>query len=80
MEIKIYDICKSICCHDDIKIDDEWIALGWLNSYDMMELISTLEDTFCITFSIDEITETNNFSTIRNIIAIVKNKLKRLHV
>ena len=75
MENEIHNFCIKVCCKE-VGMQDELIVSGLLNSYDLMELISILHERFSIEFSIEEITETNNFSTVDNLIKIVKNKIQ----
>ena len=52
MENEIHNFCIKVCCKE-VGMQDELIVSGLLNSYDLMELISILEERFSIEFSID---------------------------
>lgn len=74
MERSIYEMCKEICCRD-ILLEEELIESGYLTSYEIMELVSLLEERYNIEFSCEEITDLDNFSNVENIIKVVKSKI-----
>lgn len=76
MEEKIRQICNELCCKE-IPEDENLIASGLLDSFKIMELICSLEEEFHITFLPEEMQDLDNFSCLKCIWDIVKQKTKQ---
>lgn len=73
MKERIMELCKELCCKE-ITEDEQLIITGLLDSFKIMELICSLEETFLITFRPEEMTELEHFSCVNHIVDIVENK------
>ena len=68
---KIYDILTDLRPEFDFKSSSDFIEDGYLDSFDVVSLVTELEDAYdCIIDALDILPE--NFNTIENIINIVK--------
>lgn len=76
MDENIVNILKKINPeYDFLNNNLNLISEGILDSFDIIRLVSELEDFYDISFNSDEI-EANNFESINNIEDIVKRKIK----
>ncbi len=73
MQERIRNICEELCCRE-LGEKEELIASGLLDSFKIMELICSLEESFDIVFQPEEITELDNFSCISRIAEITGRK------
>lgn len=73
MEEKILDVLKEYLT-DNVSADDELLNSKILNSYDLVELICELETLCDIKFTRNDIQNMENWSTINNIINLIKSK------
>lgn len=73
MEEKILDILDGYLT-DNVSADDELLDSKILSSYDLVELICELETLCDIKFTRDDIQNMENWSTINNIINLIKSK------
>lgn len=69
----INDIIKKHC-GIEVSDDQELIKSKILNSFQFFEVICELEEVYGINLSPEEIGKFENFSTIKNIVAMLKNK------
>lgn len=68
---KIYEILAQIRPEFDFKESKDFIEDGYLDSFDIVSLVSELEGTFdCIIDALDILPE--NFDTVEHIAAVVK--------
>lgn len=68
---KIYEILAQIRPEFDFKTSENFIDDGYLDSFDVVSLVSELEGTFdCIIDALDIMPE--NFDTVEHIAAVVK--------
>lgn len=56
---------------DFFRQEDHLISDGWLSSFDLIELIASLEESFDISISLDELTP-DQFESVNRICEIVK--------
>lgn len=69
----INDIIKKHC-GIEVSDDQELIKSKILNSFQFFEVICELEEAYGISLLPEEIGKFENFSTIKNIVAMLKNK------
>lgn len=68
---KIYEILENIRPEFDFRHSADFIEDGFLDSFDVVSLVSDLESEYdCLIDALDILPE--NFNTIDNIIAVVK--------
>lgn len=73
MRGEIAGLCRELCCQE-VSAEEELIMSGLLDSFKIMELISSLEEKFHIVFNPEEIMDLDHFSTINHIAEIVSMK------
>lgn len=78
MEKKVIDILDRVGCRQ-VKIDEELLETGILDSFKIMELICELETMFHIKLMPDEIVEMDNFSSVKNIVSFIERKIELPH-
>ncbi len=76
MRDKILKILQEIRPEFDFNLDSDFIEEGYLDSFDIITLVSDLESEFQIKISGDQITP-ENFYGLDAIISVVKNNLKK---
>lgn len=59
-------------CGEYVSNDRELLASGLLGSYQLFELICTLEETFNIQFQQEDLKEVSHFSSVNAIIDMIK--------
>lgn len=68
---RIYEILNELRPDFDFKTSDDFIADGFLDSFDVVSLVTELEDSFdCLIDALDVVPE--NFCTVDQIAAIVR--------
>ena len=68
---KIYEILENIRPEFDFKTSNDFIEDGYLDSFDMVSLVSDLEAEYdCFIDALDILPE--NFNTVEHIIDVVK--------
>ncbi len=77
MENKIYELCRRLS-GKNISIEDELIESRILDSFRIIELMSELENLYQIEFTQEEITQLENFSTVKKITRTVMEKMKMI--
>jgi acyl carrier protein len=75
MKEKILEICRELCCKE-VAEDEQLIASGLLDSFKIMELVCSLEEEFHITFLPEEISELDHFSSVNQMVELVREKTK----
>lgn len=75
MREEIAGLCRELCCQE-VSAEEELIITGLLDSFKIMELISSLEEMFHIVFKPEEIMDLDHFSTINHIAEIVSVKTR----
>lgn len=73
MKEKVLRICEKICCRTITS--EELLLSDRMDSFQIMELICSLEETFDIILSPDEIMDLDHFSTVDNILKLVTDKM-----
>ncbi len=76
MRDKILKILQEIRPEFDFNLDSDFIEDGYLDSFDIITLVSDLESEFQIKISGDQITP-ENFCRLDAIILAVKNNIKK---
>lgn len=67
----IYDILNNLRPEFDFKSCSDFIAEGYLDSFDIVSLVAELEDRFdCIIDALDIVPE--NFNSVESIVEVVK--------
>lgn len=72
---KIGEICEKLC-GKRIDFDEDLVNTWLLDSFQIMELISQLEDFYGIRFTVEEISKIENFSSVNKIVETVERKIK----
>lgn len=72
---KICEICEKLC-GKRIDFDEDLVNTWLLDSFQIMELISQLEDFYGIRFTVEEISKIENFSSVNKIVETVERKIK----
>ncbi len=75
MEEKILDILGKLRPEYDFKVSEDFIEDGMLDSFDVVSLVSELEDVFSITIDGEDILP-ENFSSVESIKALVERSEK----
>lgn len=75
MEEQILQILKDIQPGFDFEEDVDFVENGYLDSFDVVTLVTELEKTFAVAISALEIVP-ENFSSIKNICALVRRSPK----
>ncbi len=71
MERKIYDILSEIRPECDYKASEDYLEDGLLDSYDVIELVTKLEEAFnCSISGLDILPQ--NFSSMQGIMSMVE--------
>jgi acyl carrier protein len=71
MKEKVLEVLKSVRSDVDYENEKEMIDGGVLDSFDIISIVSELNDTFDIEISVDEL-EPENFNTLEAIVALVE--------
>lgn len=73
MEEKIMSICGKYC-EREIGPDEELIKSKLISSFNLLEMICELEAEFGLEFQPEEIQKLEHFSTVSNIVALVRTR------
>ena len=76
MEGKILELLKDLQPSFDFEEGVDFIAEGYLDSFDLVTLIGELEDTFSVIISALELTP-ENFASVESICKLVRKSKKR---
>jgi acyl carrier protein len=71
MEKNVLNILKEIQPDYDFEADVNFVEMGYLDSFDVVTLVSELEETFSIIISALDIVP-ENFSSLQNICGLIQ--------
>lgn len=73
MREKIIEICCR-CCNKKLEPDEAILGTGILSSYELFYMVCELENELGIELSREDITNMDNFTSLRKIICLIEEK------
>ena len=61
--------------HVKIGLDDDFVRLGYVNSFGILEIVAFIEDTYNVNFEAEDFIE-DNFSSLTSIFKTTKFRMK----